>query len=372
MTLEENQILENGEPITDFPFFLKKLSANEEITLILKTHDALYHFCPIRKAVPFLKSAEYSSDYWVGERILSKGQTFIGGILPTPFMREVTHFISEYSFALKGTYLWADLVTQSYGPLPSGWILIWHEQHLLICHDGILQFSRSCYLPLVHELPAILRYLKRFGYEEEMPITLLKVSTFEGDLPSFIHQETRDLQEFSPQIFTRGLTFQIPELSKLNRLFTWPRKIREVAYALTLIHTVGIAYLSWQIKGVYEQKIALTHEIALVPLKNPLDESKMDAFAAYRRLSKDRPNPLSLIRLLIPLMKDQAVATHLHWTPNFLSLHLELSPTGESEQLFLTLRSQFLEHRVTWKAEENEPLKGILTIEKRIQKGQES
>jgi hypothetical protein len=102
-----------------------------------------------------------------------------------------------------------------------------------------------------------------------------------------------------------------------------------VAYGLTIIPMIGIGCLSWQMKAVYEQKIALTREISLVPLKDALDESKMDAFASYRRLSKDRPNPLSFIRLLVPLMKDQAVATHLHWTPNSLNLHLELSPTGE-------------------------------------------
>jgi hypothetical protein len=251
LTLEENQVLQKGEPIPDFRLFLKMLPANEEITLILKTHDALYHSCPIRKAVPFLKSAEYPPDYWVGERILSKGQTFIGGILPTPFMREMVYFLSQYSFPLQGAYLWVDLVTLSYGPLPSGWILIWHEHHLLICQDGIVRFSRSCYLPLVQELPAILRYVKRFGYEEEMPITLLRSSDFEEGLPSLIHQETREAQEISPP----GLALQIPELRNLNRLFAWPRKIREVAYALTLIPIMGIVYLSWQIKGVYEQKI---------------------------------------------------------------------------------------------------------------------
>ena len=117
LVLEENQILENDHKIADLSIFLKRLSPNTEIILILKSHDALYHLCPIRKAVPFLKSAEYPPYYWVGERRLPKSQTFIGGIFPSPFMKATINIIAGHSFPIKGIFLWADLITQAYGPL---------------------------------------------------------------------------------------------------------------------------------------------------------------------------------------------------------------------------------------------------------------
>jgi hypothetical protein len=368
LTLEENQIFENGEVISDLSSFLKRFSPHREMTILLKTHAASYHHCPIRKAVPYMKSAEFSSDHWVGERGLAKGQTFLGGILPTPFMRHMIHLISEHSFGLKGVFVWADLMTQAYGPLPSGWSIILHDQNLLICQDQILKFSRPCYLSFAEELPAILRYLKRFGYEAEKPILLLTSSAIADVLPPFVQCEIRTTQSLIPQ----GLNFQIPELNNHLRLYFWPRNIRKAAYILALFNFLGIAYFSWQIKAVFEQEYILKHQMSLMPSHNPLNEIKMAAFADYRRLSKDRPNPLSLIRDLPPLMKDEAVATYLHWTPNSLTLHLELNPSTEAEKFFLTLRSHFDDYQMTWKNDENEPLKGILTMEKKTPHRMES
>ncbi|MDF3034021.1 MAG: hypothetical protein K0R76_975 [Alphaproteobacteria bacterium] len=360
LILEENQISENGHIIPDLSDFLKNLPSQTELTLILKTHDTLYHYCLARKAVPYLKSAEFSSEYWVGERVFSKGHTLVGGIIPSLFMQEAVRLLSRHSFALKGPFLWTDLVTQAYGILSSAWTLIWQDPHLMVCHDGVLRFSRLCCLPLVQELPAILRYLKRFGYEEEMSLTLL-TSTFIESLPPFIHQEIRVPNDFSLD----GFTFQVPDLIFPQRLYTWPRKIRKTAYAVTLLNILGVIYFSWQIKTMTETDHILKHQISLLPTKDPTDEKKMADFAAYRHLSKAKPDPLFLIRQLIPSLKGEAVATRLHWTasPLSLTLQLELKSSTIIDQLLLTLRPQFQKHALTWQAEEADPLKGRLVIE---------
>lgn len=369
LILEENQILENDHKIADLSIFLKRLSPKTEITLILKFHDALYHLCPIRKTVPFLKSAEYPSPYWVGERRLPKGQTFIGGIFPSSFMKTAINTIVEHPFPIKGAFLWADLITQAYGPFDPGWTLIWHNHHLLICQDGILRISRSCYLPLVQELSAILRYLKRFGYEEGMPITLFKSSLFSEPLPPFIHPEIRIPQDLS----LCGLTLQIPELAALRRLSTWSQKIRNIAYGIAVLNILGSTYFCWQIKGEFTTEMTLKQQISDLPTKDPVDEAKIQAFKAYCLLSKDRPNPLPLIRQLIPLIREEAVATHLQWTANplRLTLHLELNPSTVAQGLLLTLRSELRNHQLTWQQQEEEPLKGILTIEQQFVEKQE-
>jgi len=369
LTLEENQILENDHKIADLSIFLKRLSLKTEITLILKSHDALYHLCPIRKAVPFLKSAEYPPPYWVGERRLPKGQTFIGGIMPSPFIRTAISLITEHPFPIKGIFLWTDLITEAYGPFDPGWTFIWHNHHLLICQDGVLRISRSCYLPLAQELPAILRYLKRFGYEEEMPITLLKSSLFSEPLPSFIHPEIRIPQDIS----RRGLTLQIPELAPLQRLSIWSQKIRNLAYGIAFLNILGTAYFSWQIKMASAIEMSLKAQIGALPVKDPVDETKIQAFKAYCLLLKDRPNPLPLIRQLVPLIREEAVATRLQWTANplRLTLHLELNPPTVIQELLLTLRSELRAHKLTWRQQEEEPLKGILTIEQQTPEKQE-
>jgi hypothetical protein len=369
LTLEENQILENDHKIADLSIFLKRLSFKTEITLILKSHDALYHLCPIRKAVPFLKSAEYPPPYWVGERRLPKGQTFIGGIMPSPFIKTAISLITEHPFPIKGIFLWADLITEAYGPFDPGWTFIWHNHHLLICQDGVLRISRSCYLPLAQELPAILRYLKRFGYEEEMPITLFKSSLFSEPLPSFIHPEIRIPQDIS----RRGLTLQIPELAPLQRLSIWSQKIRNLAYGIAFLNILGTAYFSWQIKMASAIEMSLKAQIGALPVKDPVDETKIQAFKAYCLLLKDRPNPLPLIRQLVPLIREEAVATRLQWTANplRLTLHLELNPPTVIQELLLTLRSELLTHKLTWRQQEEEPLKGILTIEQQTPEKQE-
>ncbi len=369
LTLEENQILENDHKIADLSIFLKRLSLKTEITLILKSHDALYHLCPIRKAVPFLKSAEYPPPYWVGERRLPKGQTFIGGIMPSPFIKTAISLITEHPFPIKGVFLWTDLITEAYGPFDPGWTFIWHNHHLLICQDGVLRISRSCYLPLAQELPAILRYLKRFGYEEEMPITLFKSSLFSEPLPSFIHPEIRIPQDIS----RRGLTLQIPELVPLRRLSIWSQKIRNLAYGIAFLNILGTAYFSWQIKMAAAIEMSLKAQIGALPVKDPVDETKIQAFKDYRLLLKDRPNPLPLIQQLVPLIREKAVATRLQWTANplRLTLHLELNPPAVIQELLLTLRSELRAHKLTWRQQEEEPLKGILTIEQHTLEKQE-
>lgn len=362
LILDENQVFENDDIIPDFSLFLKNLFPKTEITLVVKTHDALYHLCPIRKAVPYLKSAEFSSEYWVGEKRLSKGRTLVGGILPSPFMRDMVSLLTEYSFGIKGAFLWADLVTQAYSPLPLGWVLILHDRHLMVCHDGILRVSRPCYLPFTQELPTILRYLKRFGYQEGMPLTLLKTSLFTDALPPFIRQESRIPHNFSPE----GFTLQVPELIPLRGLYSWPRKIQKTAYAITFLSLFGITYFSWQITVLTETKHTLKEQMSRVPKKELMDETKMEAFSAYCHLSKDKFNPLPLLRQLAPFIKGEAVATYLHWTENPLSLtlHLELIPSTIVDRFLLTLRSHLQGYLLNWQVGEEDPLKGTLTIEK--------
>lgn len=370
LILEDDQILENDHKIADLSIFLKRLPPKTEIILILKSHEALYRLCPLRKTVPFLKSAEFSSHYWVGERRLPKGQTFVGGILPSPFMQTMVNIIAAHSFPIKGIFLWTDLMIQAYKPFDPGWTLIWHNHHLLICQDGVLHISRACYQPLSQELPMILRYIKRFGYEEGMPITLLKSSMFSEPLPPFVHPEIRIPQDLSFQ----GLELQIPELTPVRRLFILPRNIRAIAYGITFLNILGASYFGWQIKTEAGIEQSLKQQISNLPVKDPVDETKMQAFAAYRQVSKNQPNPLPLIRRLIPFVKEKAVATYLHWTahPLSLTLHLEFTPSTVMEDLLPTLQSEFRNHKVTWQAHEDEPLKGILTMEQRTLEKQEN
>jgi hypothetical protein len=370
LTLEENQILENDHEISNLPAYLKRLPPKSEITLVIKSHDALYYFCPIKKAVPFVISAEYSIEYWVGERHLPKGETFIGGILPTPFMRSILKVISDHSIPVKGAYLWTDLITKSYGPFDPGWTMIWHNHHLLICEDGILRLSRPCYQPLANELPAILRYLKRFGYQEEMPITLLKSSLFPDPLPLFMNAEIR----IPNDLVYAGIVLSIPELKNARRLYSWPRQIKVAAYAIAFLNTIGIGYFSLKIKSTNELERALITQISQLPASNHIDEKRVETLAAFHHLTKDRPNILPLLRQLMPILRDAAVATHLQWArhPESLILHLELHPTTQIEPLLLTIRSELPNHTLTWKQAENDGLRGTLTIDKQVPNQEES
>lgn len=370
LTLEENQILENDHEISNLPAFIKRLPPKTEITLIIKSHDAAYHFCPIKKAVPFVKSAEYSSEYWVGERRLPNGGTFIGGILPTPFMKSIVKVFTDHSIPVKGAYLWTDLITQSYGPFEPGWTMIWHNHHLLICEDGNLRLSRSCYQPIAHELPAILRYLKRFGYQQELPITLLKSSLFPDPLPSFINTEIR----IPNDLVYEGVTLSIPELKIAQRLYSWPRKIKVTAYGITLLSAFGAGYFGWKIQSTSEVERSLITQISQHPAPNENNQSQIETFQAFRNLTQDRPNLLPLIRRIMPILKDSAVATYLHWKdhPENLTLQLELHPSAQIDALLLTLRSELPKHTINWKQEENEPFKGTLIFEMQPPEEEES
>lgn len=362
LTLEENDIYNNGSPISDFPTFLKNLPSSTEMALVLKTQGILYHLCLIRKSVPFLRSGEFSPDDWVGEKRLPKSHTLVGGTCPSLFMRTTIRLLTNHSYAVKGVFLWADLVMQAYGALPLGWTLILHKQHLLICYDGILRVSRRCYLPFLEELPEILRYLKRFGYQEEAPLTLLSSSTFTKSLPPFIHQQTRKPLKFSFE----GFTFHIPELISRHRLYHWPRAIRKIAYAVTFLSVLSSIYLTWQIKVMTQTKHIIKSQINKLPQTDPVDIPKMEAFSIYCRLIKSQQNPLLFFRYLMPFIKGKAVANHLHWSnpPWGLSLYLEFNPSIMVDQFLSTLQSQLQGFFLTWEPENKNSFKGILTIKK--------
>jgi hypothetical protein len=372
LIVEENQVWEKGQVILDFPAFLKVLPSHKEITLIFKTHDALYYDCPLRKAVPFLKSAEFSTDHWVGTKSLSNSNTFIAGILPSPFMQQIVTNLYESSFAVKGAYVWADLIVRSFGSAPMGWTIIYHDQHLFVTFEGILRFSRPCFLSLTEELPATLRYLKRFGYEKDTPINLITSAPLAQPFEAFINHEIHTPLDLSSQgLESEGLKLQISRLKPNIRLYHWPRKIRKSLYAFLIFNVVASSYLGWGLKNAFMEEQILKHKISIVPHKDAPDESQMKAFTIYRNTSKDTSDPLSFIKHLFPLIKEEAVATYVHWTPDSLNLHLQLNPTTIPEQLWLTLKSQFRDHQLTWQEEENDPLRGVLIISKKNDKRSE-
>lgn len=367
LTIEDNHIWYNNELVPDLSEFLNNSTTLKDVAIILKSHDATYHHCPIRKASSFIRSAEFSSDHWVGEKCLPspyfgknlrKRQTLIGGVLPSIFMRQTIQTISKHRLALRGVFLWADLITQAYKPLPPDWVIIGHEQDVLICRNDILLLSRSCHLPLSQELPSILRYLKRYGYEQGMPLTVLTATALQDGLPPFVHIEMREPKALKP----RGLKLDIPECKTILRLFSWPHKLRKIFYSITFLNAMVITYSGWQIVSSYEQIFTLEKHISGIQIKEPGNEQKMEAFNQYLRLTRNRVSPLDLLQQLVPFIKNKAVATYLHWTPHSLCLHLELDTITETEQLWLVLRSQFHEYHLVWQSHKSEPLKGVLTM----------
>lgn len=361
LVLEESQLLNQHEKIMDLPLFLKNHSKKEGITLILKIHDVSYHLCPTRKALPHLKSMEFSNEHWVGEKTLSKGRILIGGILPSPLMREMVGIMAAHAVPVNGVFLWADLVKEAFGSLPEGWVLILHENHLMICQDGILRISRLCCLPLAQELPALLRYLKRFGLSEEAPITILSSAHPMDDLPPAIPLEIRN----PTALAFHGLKVHIPELIPLQRLALWPRKIQRGVSVITLLALVANIYLGWQIYSLLEEKASLSQHISQLSSHPPVDEAKMDAFAAFQQTPRPYPLLLSHVQLLIPLLQGEAVTTHLRWTANpfHLTLHLDLMEDTLADQLLATFQSRFPNFKVSWQADADTPLKGVLTFD---------
>jgi hypothetical protein len=361
LVLEESQLLNQDEKITDLPLFLKGYPKKGELILILKTHEVSYHLCPTRKALPHLKSIELSKGYWIGEKILPTGRMLISGILPSPFMRQMVQTLAEHAIPLKGIFLWTDLVAQAFGPLPQGWVLLFHENHLMICQEGILCISRLCCLPLVQELPALFRYLKRFGFHEGTPLTILSSEDLMDNLPPSIHLEIR-----SPGVLTyHGLKVQVPELIPLQHLVFWPQRIRWISSGFTLFALIANIYLGWQIYSLTEKEASLSQHISQLSSHPPVNEEKMEAFAAFRQVARASPLLLSHIRLLIPLLQGEAVVTHLHWTahPFHLTLHLNLFEDTAADQLLSTFQSHFPNFKVSWQAEANPLLKGILTFD---------
>jgi hypothetical protein len=370
LTIEEDQVLQDDILIPDLLLFLKRLPKNEDLVLILKCHDASYHYCPIRKAARFIKSAEYSAEHWVGEKVLPiagliskffRKKTTIGGIKPTLFMRNAIRIIGEHTVAIRGIFIWADLILTAYSPLPKGWVIIWHDQNLIICRNNHLIISRFCYLPLSQEMPSILRYLRRYGYESGCSLTLITSSLFNDELPPYIQQEVRAPQDIEPN----GLKLSIPECLPHARLYAWPSKLKAMCYSLAFCNTLWMAYLGWQIAFCYEQIPILKKHIAGITVTAPVNESKMEAFSQYCQITKERANPLLLLQQIVPYLKDKAVATFLHWTPHSLNLHLELNDIEKSDSLWNVLRLHFNEYHLIWRSHENEPLKGILSIKKK-------
>ena len=361
LVLEESQLLNQHEKITDLPLFLKSCSNAEGVTLILKTHDVSYHLCPARKALRHLKAIEFSSEHWVGEKRLPKGRTLVGGILPSPLMRQIVQVLAQQAVPLNGIFLWADLIREAFGALPEGWVLILHENHLMICQDGILRISRLCRLPLAQELPALTRYLKRFGLSEGAPVTILSSGGLADDLPLSIPLEIRNPAE----ITLRGFKVQIPELAPLQRLAHWPSRIRWGVLGITLLTLAVNAYLGWQACSLLEKKASLSQHINQLASHPPVDEAKMEAFASFRQTPRAYPLLLPHVRLLAPLLQGEAVVTHLHWTANpfRLTLHLDLFEDTLADQLLSTFQSHFLNFKVSWQSEADNPLKGILTFD---------
>jgi hypothetical protein len=369
LILEENNLLKDSEVIIDVSSFFRDLPLNVEVTLVIKSHDIAYHYCPVKKAARFMKAAEFSQHHWIGEKSLAhhsmlksfySPQLLIAGILPSSFMQQVIQIIARENLSLKGVYLWSDSLMQTYQPISSGWVMILHEQQLFICHNQVLKFSRYCSRSLAEELPRVFRYIKRFGYETNSPITLLANEFISEDLPSYVKPEIRTTSNWKPQ----GIKINIPELQTQERNHSWPQKIQRVSKSLTALMILCSLYTAIETASLLRQEHKLQEQIASLSIEKPLSSTKIDAFLQYCHLIRGRENPLILIRQFSPLLREDAVVTYLHWTSGQLILQMELNPEASVDQLWLTLRSQFLEYQISWQADESESLKGVLTIEK--------
>ncbi|MBM3468808.1 MAG: hypothetical protein FJX71_05195 [Alphaproteobacteria bacterium] len=361
LTLEEDQVLSGTQKISDPAFFLKNLPPRSELTLIFKIYEVKYFVCPFRKAAPYLKSGEYSQDHWIGEKPLSSNRLLIAGFLPSKFMTEIVQIIAQGSFILKKSILWTDLIVNSYKPSSTGWALILHQHSLFICFDGTLCISRLCYQSLSQELPSILRYIKRFGYKEGSPITLLSSSAYQDSLPPFVHFEKRTPHE---SIQENTLTLQIPQLRTHHLLYIWARKIRTIGYGIAFFNLLGSAYFGWQLTVKSSSESFFMQKVDSLSKQTSIDESKLIAFETYCRLSADRANPLILLRQLMPFFKNNAIATSLHWTsnPKSLILHLELSPATHIDPFLMTIRSRLHHYHLEWKKDEEDISKGVLRL----------
>lgn len=367
LILEDTQVLADDHTITDLEVFLKKQPSKSDLILILKTHDIHYQLCSFQKNRSFLKVVEYTSDHWVGQKKISKNVILIGGFIPSPFMQNAIHIIAQQKIPLKGVFLWSDMILQSYGPFQPGWTLVWHNYNLLICHDGILKMSRVCYLPFSEELPAILRYLKRFGYQENMPLMLFKSSLFSDHLPSFVTMEVRIPQDLCFQ----GFEFNISELNFSRRLYLIPDKIRKWAYAIMIFNMLGVFYLGLQIYVIYEQQKTLERRVNNLPKVASINQTSLAMFHTYCQLIENRADPLSFFRQLMPLFKDQkGFITYFQWTAQPFILTLQLKYLSQMSMLehIVKLRSALQTYKITWEPQGREDLMGVLKIEKQTLK----
>lgn len=376
LTLEENKISAKHLVIDEFSTFLKSLAPGTEIHLLFKTQDVQFHSCPVRKAVPFLKSAEFSPDHWVGEKIIAHKQTFIGGILPSPFMRKIISILAEKPIAVGGTHVWDDVVVRSFGDLPNSWVMILHEQHVFVCLDGILRLSRPCFTVFSQELSAILRYLKRFGYEAETPLTLLTSLPLHETVPPFIHVEVRTPADLCAEsTFSDALNLKIGEIKTQIGLYRWSRIVSKIVFITMLISVCNIGYLSWDLRSTATEKKDLQQKISLirnqVQSHASFDQTRMSAFANYQDIPRGSINPLPLFQQISILLKEEAVVTQLHWSPNLLRLQIVLNETKQLEPLVQALSSQLKEYKVEWTNDAANNLQGVLTLSKKINSGLE-
>ena len=391
----ENHVSENNVQIPDLPKFLEQLPPKAELRLILKTPDAQYKFCPFRKAAPYFKAAEFSASHWVGQRSLPDGTTYFMGLLPTPFMGRMVSLVAQSPFPVAGVYLWADLAMRSYFPLPEGWCFIWHQNYLLICQNGLLRISRMCYLPLPEELPAILRYLLRFGYKEGTLVPLLASSPING-LPDLIQQEVLaplplDAEIKAEKLTAKGIKIPVPALAGLQRLYKWPRLIRPLAWAFAIFNMAGFFYFAWEACAAHKTVIRLKRQVTAIPPASPLDENKMSAFAAFQEFKKGQPDPLPVLRQIMSGMQGKIRIAHLHWVaePFRVTLHLEALTAAQDQHHQQTgqdgtpdsipaqkpfrespaaafvshLQTCFPRHSVRWKENAGNSLKGMVTID---------
>jgi hypothetical protein len=320
-----------------------------------------FELCPIRKAVPHLKSAEFSGGQWIGELALSKQATFLAGILPTLFMSHVMELIRQANFPVQGIYLWTDLIKQSYHPPVKGWCIIRHENNFIVCHDNLLCFSRVCYLPLEEELPAIVRYLLRFGYEEATPVFLLASTELDHCLPEVIHQK---VYQSDPLKF-QGIKVDIPPLRNLQHLYQWSRKINWFGYGMVFFNCLGTLILIGKIYTLAPSITVLTQQLSQTPTTHPVDEKKIKAFNLFRELVKDQPNPVDFFRRLMPFVRENARITHFHWVASPFRLTLKMELTSNDLALSVTKKLQPLlpEYKIEWKPEGTNSLKGTLIVE---------
>ncbi|RZI46490.1 hypothetical protein [Candidatus Finniella inopinata] len=279
-----------------------------------------------------IKQGEFSKTSWIQTQFIPVTDRYcLAGVSPTPFLLALVSNLRSLSNPVIGIELWpVTFVNQVFKKLQNqvnidDWLMVLHRQNsgsckLVVCNhqaiifDRIIQCNQKTKADnLSEEIESTIRYLNRYQYKSDDPLTIVQIGLKE--ILEFKKQPQIKVLELKDDCDSLPIVspFQVHDLRSHHWAFLIPRNFMKIfiPLGLGLLLASGGFFLNTHFHQTNHRFMLKQQLVLKLPPQAFEDLQLSQLFQIYQSIQS--PDPIPTLRQFGKILPAFAVATDLVW-----------------------------------------------------------